>query len=139
MNLIRRSLARLTGLRAGQVTDRAAVRPGRPGRDGFAGLFIQDTAAVANVAAGHRLGQRGHRVRPAGQGLPAATATTPWSRAVAAASPLPRTVQLCIHCRRSPAGFWVSRRSGQTVRRPWCLACSEGLDRDRCDVVPFGS
>jgi hypothetical protein len=48
-----------------------------------------------------------------------------------------RTVQLCIHCRQSPAGFWVSRRGGQTVRRPWCLSCCQGLDRDRCDVIPF--
>jgi len=46
-----------------------------------------------------------------------------------------RTVQLCIHCRQSPAGFWVSRRGGQTVRRPWCLSCCQGLDRDRCDVI----
>jgi hypothetical protein len=48
-----------------------------------------------------------------------------------------RAVQLCIHCRQSPAGFWVSHRGGQTVRRPWCLYCSQGLDRDRCDVTPF--
>ena len=31
---------------------------------------------------------------------------------------LPRTVQLCIHCRESPAGFWVSSNGGKTVRRP---------------------
>jgi hypothetical protein len=52
---------------------------------------------------------------------------------------LPRTVQLCIHCRQRPAGFWVSRTGGQTVRRPWCLSCCQELDRDRCDVVPFES
>jgi hypothetical protein len=50
---------------------------------------------------------------------------------------LPRTVQLCIHCRESPAGFWVSRKDGKTVRRPWCLSCCDGLDRGRCDVTPF--
>jgi hypothetical protein len=48
-----------------------------------------------------------------------------------------RSVQLCIHCQRSPAGFWVSRRGAQTARRPWCLSCCQGLDRDRCDVIPF--
>jgi hypothetical protein len=52
---------------------------------------------------------------------------------------LPRTIQLCIHCRDRPAGFWVSCTGGQTVRRPWCLSCCEGLDRDRCDMIPFDS
>jgi hypothetical protein len=36
-------------------------------------------------------------------------------------------------------GFWVSCTGGQTVRRPWCLSCCEGLDRDRCDVILFDS
>jgi hypothetical protein len=49
----------------------------------------------------------------------------------------PRTVQLCIHCQHNPAGFWVSRTNGQTVRRPWCLAYLQGLDRGRCEVIPF--
>jgi hypothetical protein len=51
---------------------------------------------------------------------------------------LPRTVQLCIHCRESPAGFWVSRKNGKVARRPWCLSCCQGLDWGRCDVIPFG-
>jgi hypothetical protein len=51
----------------------------------------------------------------------------------------PHTIQLCIHCRDRPAGFWVSCTGGQTVRRPWCLSCCEGLDRDRCDMIPFHS
>ena len=50
---------------------------------------------------------------------------------------LPRTHQLCIHCRRSPAGFWVSGKNCTVVRRPWCLACCHDLDRARCDVTPF--
>ena len=50
----------------------------------------------------------------------------------------PRTHQLCIHCRHRPAGFWVSRKTGTVVRRPWCLACCQELDRARCDVTPFG-
>jgi hypothetical protein len=60
-------------------------------------------------------------------------------RAIIAPGMLPRTVQLCIHCRQSPAGFWVSRKNGQVVRRPWYLSCCQGLDRGRCDVIPFGS
>jgi hypothetical protein len=52
---------------------------------------------------------------------------------------LPHTIQLCIHCRARPAGFWVSRTGGQTVRRPWCLSCCEELDRDHCDVIRFPS
>jgi hypothetical protein len=51
----------------------------------------------------------------------------------------PRTVQLCIHCRQSPAGFWVSGKNSQVVRRPWCLSCLQGLDRGCCDVIAFGS
>ena len=51
----------------------------------------------------------------------------------------PRTHQVCIHCRRSPAGFWVTGKSCTVVRRPWCLACCQDLDRARCDVTPFAS
>jgi hypothetical protein len=50
-----------------------------------------------------------------------------------------RTVQLCIHCRENPAGFWVSRGNGQVVRRPWCLSCCQDLDPGLCDVVRFSS
>jgi hypothetical protein len=52
---------------------------------------------------------------------------------------LPHTIQLCIHCRENPAGFWVSRTGGNTVRRPWCLSCCQGLDPERCDMIPFDS
>jgi hypothetical protein len=52
---------------------------------------------------------------------------------------LPHTVQLCIHCRENPAGFWVSHKSAQAVRRPWCLSCCDVLDRGRYDVTWFGS
>jgi len=65
----------------------------------------------------------------------------PRTRLYARAAPvwLPHTIQLCIHCRENPAGFWVSRTGGKTVRRPWCLSCCEGLDRDCCDMIPFDS
>jgi hypothetical protein len=52
---------------------------------------------------------------------------------------LPHTVQLCIHCRENPAGFWVSRKSAKAVRRPWCLSCCDVLDRGRYDVTRFGN
>jgi hypothetical protein len=52
---------------------------------------------------------------------------------------LPHTIHLCIHCGANPAGFWVSRADSKTVRRPWCLSCCEGLDRDRYGVIPFDS
>jgi hypothetical protein len=48
------------------------------------------------------------------------------------------TVQLCVHCRQRPAGFWVSRGSDRVIRRPWCLACCAGLDPAGCDIAPFG-
>jgi hypothetical protein len=48
------------------------------------------------------------------------------------------TVQLCIHCKQNPAGFWVIRRGGTVVRRPWCLYCCQELDPGLCEVTPFG-
>ena len=50
-----------------------------------------------------------------------------------------RTLQLCVHCKESPAGFWVSHRGGKVVRTPWCLACCQELDRVHCHVTPFGN
>ena len=50
-----------------------------------------------------------------------------------------RSIQVCIHCRENPAGFWVSRRNSQVVYRPWCLSCCQELDPGLCDVVPFGA
>jgi hypothetical protein len=50
----------------------------------------------------------------------------------------PRTVRLCVCCQENPAGFWVSRRPAAVTRRPWCLLCCQWLDRQCCDVVPFG-
>jgi hypothetical protein len=60
-------------------------------------------------------------------------------RTMTAPGRLPRTIQLCIHCRHNPAGFWVSRNSSQTVRRPWCLSCCQNLDPGRYHVQPFDS
>jgi len=45
-----------------------------------------------------------------------------------------RTIQLCINCKKSPAGFWVSHSDAAVVRRPCCQA----LDRIHCDITPFG-
>jgi hypothetical protein len=73
----------------------------------------------------------------AGQHRPAPATTMSRLQAVTAPGLLPRTVQLCIHCRQTPPGFWVSRRGGQTVRRPWCVSSCQELDQDRCDVIPF--
>ena len=49
------------------------------------------------------------------------------------------TVQLCVHCRQRTAGFWVSRNGDRVVRRPWCLACCEELDRADYGITPFGA
>jgi hypothetical protein len=85
-----------------------------PGGDGQAGRFIQPGAADAQVAAG--------------QTRPARMAVTSRGRAITMPRLLPHTVQLCIHCRHNPAGFWVSSAGDQTVRRPWCLSCCQNLD-----------
>ena len=108
-------------------------RTRRPGRDGFVERLTLDIAAAAGVVVGHRAGRRDRG------SLPAAAVTTSRRRTVTAPRLLPRTVQLCIHCRQNPAGFWVTGQGGQVARRPWCLACCQELDRDRCDVVPFDS
>ena len=105
----------------------------RPRRDGLTEPFIQDVAAAASVAVGHQTGRR-RRLS-----LRAVTATTPRRRTATVPRLLPRTVQLCVHCRQNPAGFWVSGHGDQTARRPWCLACCQGLDRDRCAVIAFDS
>jgi hypothetical protein len=52
---------------------------------------------------------------------------------------LPHTVQLCIHCRQTPAGFWVSRKNSVVAHRPWCLSCCRELDWASCEVRPFAS
>ena len=49
-----------------------------------------------------------------------------------------RTIQLCVHCKKSPAGFWVSRGTSTVSGRPWCLACCQELDRVHCAITPFG-
>jgi hypothetical protein len=95
----------------------------RPGRHGFAGQLIQDIAAAASVAAGQP------------RAIP--TATMARRRTIIAPPGPPRTVQLCIHCRHNPAGFWVSHTTGQTARRPWCLSCCQQLDPGRYHVDPL--
>jgi hypothetical protein len=95
----------------------------RPGRDGFTGRFTQDITAATSVATG--------------QNRPAPSTTAPRRRMMIAPRLRPRTSQLCTHCRQNPAGFWVSRTSDQTVRRPWCLSCCQWLDPARYHVIPF--
>jgi hypothetical protein len=95
----------------------------RPGSDGLARRFIQHVAAGASVAAG--------------QDRPAATTTNSRRRTITTPRLLPHTIQLCIHCRHNPAGFWVNRTSGQTARRPWCLSCCQDLDPACHHIRPF--
>ena len=95
----------------------------RPGRDGLAGRVIQHVAADASVGAG--------------QTRPTVTIATSRRRTITMPRLLPHAIQLCIHCRHNPAGFWVSQTSDQTVRRPWCLACCQDLDPACHHVRPF--
>jgi len=44
-----------------------------------------------------------------------------------------------MHCLVNPVGFWVSDKDNSLVRRPWCLSCCQDLDRDLCDMIPFGA
>jgi len=78
----------------------------------------------------------GARMAP-GQNRPAATTMNSRRRTITMPRLLPHTIQLCIHCRRNPAGFWVSHNGDQTVRRPWCLSCCQDLDPACHHVIPF--
>ena len=84
---------------------------------------IQDPEAAATLVAG--------------QNWPAPATANTRRRTMAAPRLLPYTIQLCIHCRQNPAGFWVSRTSDQTVRRPWCLSCCQDLDPASHHIRPF--
>jgi len=77
----------------------------------------------------------GHQVRIAADRLPAPAREQLAGRDTGTK---PRSGHhLCIHCMTNPAGFWVSRRGSQVVRRPWCLTCCQGLDPDLYDIVRF--
>ena len=84
---------------------------------------IQDLAAAAIIAVG--------------QNWPAPATTNTRRRTIAMPRLLPHTIQLCIHCRHNPAGFWVSHTTDQTVRRPWCLSCCQDLDPGCHHITPF--
>ena len=127
---IGRSLASLTRRAGALLTYRAAVpaaaatpRPQPLRRNSHSPLPVP---ARTTVTAELHVGARPHapRERLRTRFLPAR---------------LPHAIQLCIHCRERPAGFWVSRTGGKTVRRPWCLSCCEQLHRDHCDVIRFPS
>jgi len=127
---IGRSLARLTR-RAGVPLARHTVVPAvaaseRPEPPRWTTRPPLPAPARTITAARLRAGARPQapRERPRTRALPAR---------------LPHTIQVCIHCRQNPAGFWVSRPGSKTVRRPWCLSCCAGLDPDRCDMIPFDS
>jgi hypothetical protein len=34
--------------------------------------------------------------------------------------------------------YWVSGKDTSVVRRPWCLSSCDDLDRELCDMTPFG-
>jgi hypothetical protein len=116
-----------TGRRVRRSLARGASPPGtggpRASQPHLAGRLIWDTATGASIAAGHT------RLAP--------TTATSRSRAIPVPRLLPHTIQLCIHCRHNPAGFWVSRTSDQTVRRPWCLSCCQDLDPACHHIKPF--
>jgi hypothetical protein len=82
----------------------------------------------------------GHHYRMAAERLHASVfgPSVPRPRVVLGPGRLPHTFPLCIHCRVNPAGFWVSGKDS-SVRRPWCLSCCDDLDRECCQLTPFGA
>jgi len=97
----------------------------RPGHDSSTRRFVQHLAVATSVAADE------HRPTP--------TTTGSRQRTTIMLRLLPHTIQLCIHCRHNPAGFWVSRNGSRTARRPWCLSCCQDLDPGCYHVYPFDS
>jgi hypothetical protein len=83
----------------------------------------------------------GHHYRMAAERLHAGVygPSVPRPRVVLGPGRLPHTFQLCIHCWVNPAGFWVRGKDSGVVRRPWCLSCCDDLDRERCQLTPFGA
>jgi hypothetical protein len=126
---LRRALARRAKppggaeLQARQPRGQEPHLAARTGRDGLAGWFIQYLAATANAETG--------------QNWPARTTKMPRRRTMPAPRLLPHTVQLRARCQEDPAGFWVSRNSGQTVGGPWCLSCCQHLDPCSDHAIPF--
>jgi hypothetical protein len=83
----------------------------------------------------------GHHYRMTADKLPASMFGPPPPRRRVIPGPRrpPHAFPLCIHCLANPAGFWVSGKESSVVRRPWCLSCCEDLDRELCDMIPFGA
>ena len=126
MNRVRRIALSLTGLTRRAVVLPAAAAAPRPEPWRWTMHSTRPARARTIVTSGPRAGARSQapRERLRTRVLPAR---------------LPHTIQLCVHCRERPAGFWVSRTDAKTVRRPWCLSCCQDLDRERCDMIPFGA
>jgi hypothetical protein len=97
------------------------------------------TKAVMNLTLLRQILARRPSPPAAGQNRPGTATANRRRRTTTSPRRLPHTIQLCIHCRHNPAGFWVSRGSSQTVRRPWCLSCCQNLDPGRYHVQPFDS
>jgi hypothetical protein len=95
-------------------------------------------ATMASPDGSSRTKQQPRTWRPASTG-PAPSTMMPQRHTKAAPGLHPHTVQLCLCCRQNPAGFWVSRTSDQTMRRPYCLFCCQRLDQSRYHVIPFDS
>ena len=92
---------------------------------------------MSGTPAGTSAGPGGARSRPASRRLRSRLGPGRL-RAMLAPGRLPHTFPLCIRCLANPAGFWVSGADSSVVRRPWCLSCCQDLDRERCDMTPFG-
>jgi hypothetical protein len=125
VNHVRRIARSLTSLTRRAVVLLAAAAIPRPEPSRWPAYSTRPAPARTMVTCEPRVGARPQALRER-------------LRIAALPAGLPHAFPLCIHCRERPAGFWVSRTGAKTVRRPWCLSCCEGLDRD-CRVIPFGS
>lgn len=104
---------------------------------------MEEEITMSRILGVGRLGRRTLARRTAsmavGQDRPAPMITNSQRRTITTHRLLRHSIQLCIHCRQNPAGFWVSRDNSQVVRRPWCLSCCQHLDPARYRVQPFDS
>ncbi len=145
-----RAVDAVAAIAAGRGAPGGRTTRARPGGTGMSVVTCPECGAAAEITERFTLASTdgpvahvalsctgGHHYRMASDKLPASASRR--LRVMLIPALKPHTFPVCIHCLVNPAGFWVSGKDSNVVRRPWCLSCCEDLDRERCDMIPFGA
>ena len=145
-----RAVDAVAAIAAGRGAPGGRTTRARPGGTGMSVVTCPECGAAAEITERFTLASTdgpvahvalsctgGHHYRMASDKLPASVSRR--LRVMLIPALKPHTFPVCIHCLVNPAGFWVSGKDSNVVRRPWCLSCCEDLDRERCDMIPFGA